>query len=122
MRAAQNVNLLVRFALELAALAALAYWGSQTGTGVVRLVLALTAPAALALVWGTVLAPKRRIDLPKPVRLVLELAVFGAAALALVATDHDALAIALAAIALVSGLLNYAWGESAPGSFVPKGG
>lgn len=122
MRTAQNINLIVRFALELAALAALAYWGSQTGTGVVRLVLALTAPAALAFVWGTFLAPRRRIDLPKPVRLVLELAVFGAAALALVATDHDALAIALAAIALVSGLLNYAWGESAPGSFVPKGG
>ena len=122
MRAAQNINLVVRFALELAALAAFAYWGSQTGTGVMRLVLALTAPAALALVWGTFLAPRRRIDLPKPVRLVLEFAVFGAAALALVATDHDALAIALAAIALVSGLLNYAWGESAPGSFVPKGG
>jgi hypothetical protein len=122
MRAAQNINLVVRFALELAALAALAYWGSQTGTGVVRLVLALTAPAALALVWGTFLAPRRRIDLPKPVRLVLELAVFGAAALALVATGHDALAIALAAIALVSGLLNYVWGESEPGSFVPKGG
>jgi hypothetical protein len=122
MRAAQNINLVVRFALELAALAALAYWGSQTGTGVVRLVLALTAPAALALVWGTFLAPRRRIDLPKPVRLVLELAVFGAAALALVATGHDALAIALAAIALVSGLLNYVWDESEPGSFVPKGG
>jgi Protein of unknown function (DUF2568) len=74
-------------------------------------VLALTAPAVVAVVWGTFLSPKRKVDLPKSVRLVLELGVFGAAALALAATGHDALAIALAAAALVSGLLNYAWSD-----------
>jgi hypothetical protein len=122
MRALQNINLVVRFALEIAALVAIAYWGSQTGSEAVPWVLALTAPAVVAVVWGTFLSPKRRIDLPKPVRFLLELAVVAAAALALFATGHDVLAIVLAAVALVSGLLNYAWGESGLENLVPKGG
>jgi chromate transport protein ChrA len=72
-------------------------------------VLALTAPAAVAIVWGTFLAPKRRVDLPKPARFAIELAVFGVAAIALWATGQETLAIVLAAAALVSGILNYAW-------------
>jgi EamA domain-containing membrane protein RarD len=77
-------------------------------------VLGLTAPAVVAVVWGTYLSPRRRIDLPKPVRFTLELAVFGIAALALLATGQDALAIVLAAAAVVSGALNYAWGDEPP--------
>ncbi len=75
--------------------------------------LALTAPAAVAAFWGTFLSPKRRIDLSKPVRFALELAVFGIAALALAATGQDTLAIVLAATAVVSGALNYLWGDEA---------
>ena len=74
--------------------------------------LGFLAPAVVAIVWGTFLAPKRRVDWPKPARFVLELAVFAAAALGLWATDHEALAIVLAAVALVSGLLNYLWGDA----------
>ena len=74
-------------------------------------VLALTAPAVVAIVWGTFLSPKRKIDLPKPARVLVELAVFGTAALALVATGRDTLAIVLAVIALLSGALNYVAGE-----------
>jgi uncharacterized protein DUF2568 len=34
-QALRGVSLAIRFALELSALAALAYWGTQTGSGVV---------------------------------------------------------------------------------------
>ena len=40
----------------------------------------------MAVVWGLFLAPKRRIDLAKPLRLAIEFVVFGAAAAALAAT------------------------------------
>jgi hypothetical protein len=74
-------------------------------------VLALTAPAVVAVVWGTFLSPKRKIDLPKPVRFVVELAVFAVAALALAATGQDTLAIVLAVAAVLSGSLNYVAGD-----------
>jgi Protein of unknown function (DUF2568) len=70
-------------------------------------VLALIAPAAMAIVWGIYLAPKRRVDLPKPVRFAIELVVFGIAAIALWATGQETLAIVLAVAALVSGSFNY---------------
>jgi hypothetical protein len=78
-------------------------------------VLALTAPAAVAIVWGIYLAPKRKVDLPKPVRFAIELGVFTVAAVALWGTGQETLAIVLAAVALVSGALNYLWGEESPG-------
>ena len=74
-------------------------------------VLALTGPAVVAVVWGTFLSPKRKIDLPKPVRFLVELAVFALAALALLATGQDTLALVLAVAAALSGSLNYLAGE-----------
>jgi Protein of unknown function (DUF2568) len=84
-------------------------------------VLALTAPAAVAIVWGIYLAPKRRVDLPKRVRFGIELGVFAVAAVALWATGQETLAIVLAAAALVSGVLNYLWGEASLGLERPPG-
>ena len=63
----------------------------------------------MAVVWGLFLAPKRKIDLAKPVRLAIEFVVLGAAAAALAATGRTALAIAFAVVAAVSGTLNYIW-------------
>lgn len=74
--------------------------------------LGFLAPAVVAVVWGTLLAPRRRIDWPKPARFALELAVFAVAALGLWATGQETLAIVLAAVALVSGILNYLWGDA----------
>ena len=96
------------------ALAALGYWGWTTGSGVTRWLLAAGAVAAMAVVWGLFLAPKRRIDLAKPLRLAIEFVVFGAAAAALAATGHTALAIAFAVVAVISGTLNYIWDSPEP--------
>ncbi len=42
----KSANLAVKFLLELAAFAALAYWGARTGHGAWAIVLAIAAPLA----------------------------------------------------------------------------
>ena len=106
MRAA---NLGLRFILELAAIAATAYWGFTTASGTTSVLLGLAAPALVIVVWGLFVSPKRTFDLPQPLRFGIELAVFAGAAVALAAAGRTALAIVLAVLALVSGALNYAW-------------
>jgi hypothetical protein len=109
MAALRNANLALRFLLELSALAAVGYGGWEAGDGATRPILAVVFIAAFAFVWGLFLSPKRRIDLPDPARLALELGMWLAAGAALYATDHVALAVTFVAVAVVSGALNYAW-------------
>jgi hypothetical protein len=102
-------NLVVRFLLELSALAATAYWGFATSSGLTQWLLGIGAPAAVVAAWWLFVSPKPRIELPRPARFAIELVIFAASALALVAADRAFLGILLAAIALVSGTLNYVW-------------
>ncbi len=102
----KNANLALRFLLELGALAAVAYWGYRTGDGALRWVLAVAATVAVAVVWWLFVSPKAAIDAPQPARLVIELAVWTAAAAALWAAGHPTLAIAFFVVAVVSGVLN----------------
>ena len=83
-------NLAVRFVLELAALAALAYcgWG-------VTWVIAIAAPAVWVVLWATFGSPKARVKLSTPWRIVFEAVVFGAAAAALWATGQEVWALVL---------------------------
>jgi len=104
----EGANLAVRFlVLELGALAIAAYWGYTTGDGVLRWVLAIGAPLLVAAAWGLFVSPKAKIDVPRPARFAVELTILGAAAAALAATGHSALAIGFAALAVLSGALNY---------------
>lgn len=90
-------HLLLRFVLELCALAALGYAGWQVSApGWVRLLLAVALPLAAAVIWGQWVAPRARHPVPDPLRLVPEWVVFGGATVALVATRHPLLAVALA--------------------------
>lgn len=92
--------LAVKFALELAALAALGYWGANTGSGAVSVVLAIATPLLGAVVWGRWCAPKSEHRLPQRPRFALELAVFGAAAAGLAAAGAGIAAVIFAAVAL----------------------
>ena len=83
-------NLALRFFLELAVLAALAYWGWG-----VTWVLAIAAPAAWIALWATFGSPKARIELSTPWRIVFEAVVFGAAAAALWAAGQEVGALVL---------------------------
>ena len=104
----EGANLAVRFlVLELGALAIAAYWGYTTGDGVLRWVLAIGAPLLVAAAWGLFVSPKAKVDVPRPARFAIELTILGAAAAALASTGHEALAVGFAALAVLSGSLNY---------------
>lgn len=111
MKALEGANLALRFLLELSALAATAYWGSQAASGPVRWVLAVVAPAAVVVVWALFVSPKAKIDVARPVALAIEFAVWAAAAAALAASGQLTLAIVLAVVAPISGILNYVWSD-----------
>jgi Protein of unknown function (DUF2568) len=102
-------NLALRFLLELAALAALAYWGAQTGSGAAKVVLAMAAPLAAAIVWGLWCAPRSRRRLPPGPRTVLETAVFGLAAAGLAAAGQVALTVAFVVVSAANWALLFAW-------------
>ena len=94
--------LAVKFALELAALAALGYWGANTGSGAVSVALAIAAPLLAAAVWARWCAPRSAHRLPQTPRFALELAVFAAAAAGLVASGAQTAAVIFAAAALAA--------------------
>ena len=102
----KNANLGLRFLLELGGLAAVAYWGSQTGEGATPWLLGIAAPVAVAVVWWLFVSPKAAVDAPRPARLAVELGVWAAAGVALWAAVHPALGVAFFVVAVVSGLLN----------------
>ncbi|HEX5196761.1 MAG TPA: YrdB family protein [Gaiellales bacterium] len=96
----------LRFVCEMAALAAVAYWGQQAAGGVAGIVLAVIAVAVVAVVWGVFLAPRRRLEVGLPARLVIELAVWVAAASALWSAGQPTLAVVLFVVAVVTGAIN----------------
>jgi hypothetical protein len=87
----------LRFAIELCALAALAYWGFHTADGGVQWLLGLGAPLAMATVWGLFISPKAPRRIQDPIRLFTEIAIFAAAVAALADADRPRLAIVLGA-------------------------
>ena len=76
--------LALRFLLEMILLVVLACWGLHAADEVaLRLLAAIAAPAAGALLWGLFVSPNRRFELGRIARLLLELALFALAAAAL---------------------------------------
>ncbi len=90
MQAVKAANLGLRFLLELAAIAALAYWGWG-----VSWVVAIAAPAVWIALWATFGSPKARVALSAGQRIAFEAVVFGAAAVALWAAGREAWAVVL---------------------------
>ena len=74
------LNLGAKFLLELAALAAFAWWGGTVGHGVVSVLCAIAAPLLAAVLWGRWAAPRAKRRLPLARRVPFELAVFALAA------------------------------------------
>jgi len=87
------INLALRFLLELAALAAYAVWGWNTGEGILRYLLAIGLPLVLAAIWGTFRVPgdpgKAPVPVPGLIRLIYEALYFGGAAWCLFALNSQ---------------------------------
>jgi hypothetical protein len=100
-----QLNLALKFLLELAALAAFALWGASIAGGLAAVVLAVGLPVVAAVLWGRFAAPRSRRRLPLRLRAPFELGVFALAALALWGAGSPAWGAAFAAIAAVNALL-----------------
>ena len=121
MDALKAVNLAIRFALELGAIAAFFYWGTQTGSGLASWLLALGAAGLFVLVWGTLLAPRAPRRLPMRARIPLELVLFGLAGVALAVAGPGWLAIAFVVVAYANIAVVYALaGEEGGGATVSR--
>jgi|SRR5947209_5635190 len=101
----KSVNLAAKFVLELAALAAFAYWGSTIGSGIAPVAVAIAAPLLIAVLWGSFAAPRAKRRLPLPARVPFELGVFALATIALVAASRTVAAAVFAAAVLINAAL-----------------
>ena len=110
MEALKALNLGVRFfVVELGGLAAATYCGWEATSGAGRWYLAVAAPASFVVVWGLFISPRARVEVSKHLALAIELVLLGLVALALAVTGPASLSIAYGVIALVSGVVNYAF-------------
>ena len=113
--------LTARFALELALLAGLAVGGwhlAEDTWG--KALLAVALPLAAATLWGLFVAPKARLVVPLPARLVVEVMLFGSAAVVLWLTGFTELAVSLVALEAVVLVALLATGHP-PGPQTPRG-
>jgi hypothetical protein len=94
----QAANLVLKFLLELAALACFAIWGAHGESGLSAVVHAIIPPLIVALLWARLAAPRSRHRLPRSARIPFELTVFALAVVALIAVGHVAWAIGLGVV------------------------
>ena len=100
----QTLNLVLRFALELGILAALALWAwRRIERRGLRLVAAVTLPLAAAVAWGSFVHGEL---VPSVTGVLVEVGLFAAAAAALVAVRHPRIAAGfLGAVVVNTGLM-----------------
>ena len=90
-------------------MAAAAYWGWEATSGPGRWYLSVLAPAVVIVVWALFVSPKARIRVSKEAALAIELVQLALVAVGLAVTGPVWLGVAYGAVALVSGLVNYAF-------------
>lgn len=108
---ANPLNLAFRFFLELAGLAAMAYWGWATHEGIAQPLWAIGIVVVAAAIWGTFRVP----DDPKTppitvrgwVRLLIEAVFFGSAVILLATAQQQDAALILGAAVLLHYALSY---------------
>jgi len=100
-----QLNLALKFLLELAALVAFGLWGASIASGFAAVVLAVVLPVVVAVLWGAFAAPRARRRLPLRLRAPFELGVFALAALALWGAASVAWGAAFAVIAAANAVL-----------------
>ena len=108
------VNLILRFLLELIALASAGLWGWKQSDNWLRFILAIGIPMLLAIIWGTFAVPNdpsrsgaAPIVTPGYLRLILEFGFFGFAIWTLKDMGWTKYAIILSVIILVHYIISY---------------
>lgn len=105
----RSLNLLARFLLELAALAALVFAGSRAAQHLAAIMLAIAAPCCLAILWWLFAAHKARYALPRPAKAIVGFLLLETSAAALAITGRPGLAGEFALLILANSWFLYAW-------------
>jgi hypothetical protein len=106
----KTFNLALAFFLELAMLAAFAYWGFYNGQStIVKIGLGIGIPLLVAVIWGLFMAPNSSTRLQGAAYLALKFVLFGLAVAALIRTSNDTLGIVLGGVVVINTILLYAW-------------
>ncbi len=87
--------LALRFLVELVLFAAPLVVAVRTLGGFWGVMLGVAAAAAVTVLWGLLLSPRRRVDVPLPVRVTIEMLLVVAVAVAFVVTGLVITALAL---------------------------
>ncbi|WP_258062974.1 YrdB family protein [Rathayibacter sp. AY1C6] len=98
-------NAILRFLLELVALATFALWGFSSWDLPWNIVLGIGAPVVAALIWALFLSPRAVLAIDVYGRSLIELLVMGAAALAWLDLGQPVVAIVFGVLAVVSGVI-----------------
>lgn len=102
----KNAVISIFFLLELSTLAALMYWGFHLNKGILmKIVCGVGAPVIAAIIWGTFIAPKASFLVSIPLRIILQIIVFGSAIVALHYADQKPLALTFLTIATIEMIL-----------------
>lgn len=103
----REANLVLRFLLELCGLAAAAYWGFTVFDGALAWILGLGAPVAVGFAWGTFVAPKAKVQLAYPIRLVLGAIILSVCGAALIHAGAALLGLVYIVLVLMNALLTH---------------
>ncbi len=109
-------NFTLRFVLELAGIAAYAYWGSQVAGPAG----AVVAMAGAVVVWAVVVAPKTRNGLSQPQKDVVGTAILLVAAVLLVVAAQPIAGLVFGAVVLTNAAILAALGPGARDAFGPS--
>lgn len=117
----RSLNLLTRFLLELAALAALAFAGSRAAQHLAAIMLASAAPCCFASLWWLFAAHKARYTLSRPAKAIAGFLLLEAAACALAIAGRPGLAAEFAVLILANSALLYAWRQDEAAAVAQSG-
>lgn len=108
------LNLALRFALEIATLFALGYWGWTLHEGLWRFVWSIGLVILAAVIWGTFAVPgdpsrsgNAPVPVPGAVRFVIELVLFTAGTWAFIAAGQPIWGAALGILTIIHYALSY---------------
>jgi hypothetical protein len=106
----KSFNLGIRFLLELCLLVALGFSSYHLfNDQAIKWLAVLGLPILAAVIWGTLIAPKSQYLLDQPLRLLVELILFGLTSVLLYKAGFSTLAVMFIAIVIVNEFLLYIW-------------
>jgi hypothetical protein len=104
----QYTVLAIFFLLELSVLVVFSYWGFHIKNNLIlKIILGIGTPILVAIIWGTFIAPKASLPVSIPVRILLQLIIFGLATAMLYYLGKGKLAIIFGIVLLLEMIFIY---------------